>query len=168
MDFEYDGADDLGGRILWGRVIALGFAILLMFFFGRCTAGGGVDIAEHEALQEQLASEQDQVASLQANVGTLQQTIVDLNAQIASLQGGSTITGDPATDTTTGTETDTGAGAVPGQVYVVQPGDTLSDIADAVYGNPLQFGVIAQANGITESNPLQVGQELTIPANPDG
>lgn len=166
MDFEYDGADDLGGRILWGRVGVLAVAVLLFFMIGRCSAGGGIDIAEHEALQEQLASEQSQVASLQANVGTLQQTIVDLNAQIASLQGGSTITGDgTTTDPTTGTETP--SGAVAGQVYVVQPGDTLSDIADAVYGNPLQFGVIAQANGITESNPLQVGQELTIPPNPD-
>lgn len=169
MDFEYDGADDLGGRILWGRVGVLGFAILLFFLFGRCTAGGGVDTAEFEALQAQLATEQSQKADLQANVGTLQQTIVDLNAQIASLQGGSNITGDP-TDTTTGAATGTEAPgtAVPGQVYVVQAGDTLSDIADKVYGNPLQFGVIATANGITESNPLQVGQELTIPANPDG
>ena len=44
----------------------------------------------------------------------------------------------------------------------------VGTIAEAVYGDPLQFGAIASANGITDTNPLQVGQELQIPANPDG
>ena len=56
MDFEYDGADDLGGRILWGRVGVLGLAVLLFFLFGRCTAGGGVDPEVQDSLEAQLAS----------------------------------------------------------------------------------------------------------------
>jgi nucleoid-associated protein YgaU len=51
--------------------------------------------------------------------------------------------------------------------YEVQPGDTLSIIAERVYGDPAAFGPIAQANGITDTSPLQVGQVLVIPPNPD-
>ncbi len=167
MDFEYDGADDLGGRILWTRVAALGGIVLLFFLLGRCTAGGGADPAQVEALQSERDAAVSSRADLEATVTQLQQEIADLRDQ---LTGTGTVTGTEGTGTDTGTETGTGTTAPTGdaQVYVVQPGDTLSDIAEAVYGDPLQFGVIASANGITESNPLQVGQELQIPANPDG
>ena len=51
-------------------------------------------------------------------------------------------------------------GTVPGQTYVVQPGDTLGAIAD-------EFGVTVQelidANGLTNPDVLRVGQELIIP-----
>jgi putative chitinase len=46
------------------------------------------------------------------------------------------------------------------QSYTVQPGDTLSGIA-ARYGTSV--GAIAQANGISNPNLIQVGQHLTIP-----
>ncbi|WP_157965190.1 LysM peptidoglycan-binding domain-containing protein [Euzebya rosea] len=170
MDFEYDGADDLGGRILWGRVGVLGLAVLIFFLFGRCSAGGGVDPEVQASLEAQLASEQATTAQLQADITSLQQEIVTLNAQIASADGGSTITGDGTTPTDGATTDGTTAtpNATGGQIYVVKEGDTLSAIAEAVYGDPLQFGAIASANGITDTNPLQVGQELQIPANPDG
>lgn len=52
------------------------------------------------------------------------------------------------------------AAAGPGGSYVVEPGDTLSVIAE-------QFGVsveaLSQANGITDVNTIKPGQELTIP-----
>ncbi len=54
------------------------------------------------------------------------------------------------------------------RTYVVQPGDSLADIARAVYGFSELFGLIAEANGIDESNPLQVGHELVIPPVPAG
>jgi LysM repeat protein len=44
--------------------------------------------------------------------------------------------------------------------YVVQPGDTLSDIA-ASFGTT--WTAIAQANGITNPSSIQVGQRLVIP-----
>jgi LysM repeat protein len=51
-------------------------------------------------------------------------------------------------------------GTVPGQKYVVQPGDTLVAIAE-------EFGVTVQelidANGLTNPDVLRVGQELIIP-----
>ena len=51
-------------------------------------------------------------------------------------------------------------GTVPGQKYVVQPGDTLVSIAE-------EFGVTVQelidANALTNPDVLRVGQELIIP-----
>jgi lipoprotein-anchoring transpeptidase ErfK/SrfK len=46
--------------------------------------------------------------------------------------------------------------------YVVQPGDTLFRIA---YNHGLQTSTVAQANGITNFDHIEVGQTLTIPAN---
>lgn len=167
MDFEYDGAEDLGGRILWGRIAVFGAALLLALALGRCTAGGGVDASELEASQTEVATLQSQLAERDTTIQTLQQRIVDLQNQIAELEGGGGLPTDTGTDTG---GTDTGSDTAPqaGQIYIVQPGDTLSGIASQVYGDPTAFGPIASANGITESNPLQVGQELTIPPNPDG
>lgn len=46
-------------------------------------------------------------------------------------------------------------------VHVVQPGDTLSGIAE-IYGVPVQS--IADANGLVDVDNLKLGQELQIPA----
>ncbi|MEL6981399.1 MAG: LysM domain-containing protein [Actinomycetota bacterium] len=51
--------------------------------------------------------------------------------------------------------------AAPAGTYVIEPGDTLSVIAE-------QFGVsveaLSEANGITDVNSIRPGQELIIPA----
>lgn len=67
--------------------------------------------------------------------------------------------GPPATSSPVGCP----AGPVEERTYVVQHGDSLSSIAHAVYGDPLRFGLIADANGITDRSPLQVAQTLVIP-----
>ncbi len=46
---------------------------------------------------------------------------------------------------------------------VVKQGDTLSWIAGKEYGNPSEWRVIAEANGIDDPMHLTVGQELLIP-----
>ncbi|MET4674915.1 YD repeat-containing protein [Luteibacter sp. PvP120] len=48
--------------------------------------------------------------------------------------------------------------------YVVQEGDTLKSIAQAVYGNASLWYVIAQANALGGDNELATGLSLTIPA----
>ncbi|MHB8625397.1 MAG: LysM peptidoglycan-binding domain-containing protein [Aggregatilineales bacterium] len=62
-----------------------------------------------------------------------------------------------------------GAGSHPaipnGHTYVVQPGDTLYRVA-ALTGQPI--AAIADANGLSLTAPLFVGQTLAIPANKDG
>jgi len=51
------------------------------------------------------------------------------------------------------------------QVYVVQPGDSLSKIAKAVYGDANRWKEIFKANQdqIKEPNLIRPGQELRIP-----
>lgn len=46
---------------------------------------------------------------------------------------------------------------------VVKEGDTLSWIAGKEYGNPSEWRIIAEANGIDNPMNLAVGQELLIP-----
>ena len=52
------------------------------------------------------------------------------------------------------------------RLWIVRPGDNLSHIAAAVYGDPLLFDVIAEANGLTGSGPGP-GATLIIPDRPD-
>lgn len=52
-------------------------------------------------------------------------------------------------------------------MYIVQPGDNLSRIADKYYGDRLKWLPIAEANDITDPNLLEKGQELTIPVLTD-
>jgi YD repeat-containing protein len=47
--------------------------------------------------------------------------------------------------------------------FTVQEGDTLQSIAAALYGNPSLWFIIAEANGLTGSEPLKAGTQLQIP-----
>lgn len=51
--------------------------------------------------------------------------------------------------------------ATPAALYTVQPGDTLSDLADR-FGTTVDE--LAAANGLTDPNALQPGQTLIIPS----
>jgi len=51
-----------------------------------------------------------------------------------------------------------------GMMYVVKSGDNLSNISKSFYGNPNEYNKIAQANGISNPDKIQVGQQLKIPA----
>lgn len=175
MDFDYEGSEDFGGRILWPRVGLFVLLAVLVFLLGRCTSGGG-DVAQ-EDYDEVVAQNSELEVTLtqqQASIEQLQQELLDARAA-----GQPTAPGN-GTGTTGGTEgpTDAGTGAPVGPAdaptdqqgnrqYEVQPGDTLATIAEAVYGDPTAFGAIAAANNIGGDNILQVGQTLVIPPNPD-
>jgi nucleoid-associated protein YgaU len=51
-----------------------------------------------------------------------------------------------------------------GMMYVVKSGDNLSNISKSFYGSPNEYTKIAQANGISNPDKIQVGQQLKIPA----
>lgn len=51
-----------------------------------------------------------------------------------------------------------------GTMYVVKSGDNLSNISKSFYGNPNDYGKIAQANNISNLDRIQIGQQLKIPA----
>jgi len=59
-----------------------------------------------------------------------------------------------------------GADGLPGgsvQSHVVRAGDTLQSIAAIYFGSPSYWYLIADANGLTGTEPLQEGTTLTIP-----
>ncbi|MGI9016832.1 MAG: LysM peptidoglycan-binding domain-containing protein [Euzebya sp.] len=163
MDFDYEGTDEFGGRVLWARVGVFAIAALLIFGLGRCTKGGGdVEQADFDALFTSNASAQAELATARPLIARLQQENQDLvNPQAGS--PGVTPSGTPAPGATSPATTD-GQG---NRIYEVQAGDTLSTIAQQVYNDPTAFGIIANANNLSGSSPLQVGQELIIPDNPD-
>ncbi|MDY7102888.1 MAG: LysM domain-containing protein [Actinomycetota bacterium] len=71
------------------------------------------------------------------------------------------VRGDTAVvDTTPSSSSSTTSTTTATSTYVVQSGDTLGAIA-ARFG--VSVDAIAQANGITDPNAIQVNQELTIP-----
>lgn len=170
MDFDYDQGEEYGGRILWPRIGVFVAVALLVFLLGRCTGGGGG--ADEGALTAAVQSNSEATALLSdrdATIAELQQRLVE--AQASGGTGGGTTPGAvPGSEgpTTTDGESDA-AGTTPTNpgTYVVQPGDTLTDIAEQVYGDPLAFAPIAEANGLTGDTPIQEGQTLTIPDNPD-
>ena len=49
------------------------------------------------------------------------------------------------------------------KVYVVQRGDTITQIAEQAYGDPAPWRQIARANGISDPRALEPGRTLTIP-----
>ncbi|MEM7229239.1 MAG: LysM peptidoglycan-binding domain-containing protein [Planctomycetota bacterium] len=51
--------------------------------------------------------------------------------------------------------------------YVVDDGDTMTDIALSMLGSAQRWSEIAQANPLVDPNRLRVGQKLRIPIDPD-
>jgi nucleoid-associated protein YgaU len=162
MDYEYEH-DDYAPRVLWGRVAFFLIALLLVFLFGRCTAGG---------------ADPDQLAQREREVMELTSENTDLRNQLQAVQAtqnqGGQDTGDggdteeePTEDTGTAEEDATeseGQDAVDaeGETYVVQEGDTLVTIARQFYGEGEKYTLIVEANNLEGTN-ISVGQELIIP-----
>ena len=49
--------------------------------------------------------------------------------------------------------------------YVVTKGDSLWKIAEEKYGKGIDWKKIAEANELKRPNHIDIGEELTIPAN---
>jgi len=49
------------------------------------------------------------------------------------------------------------------QAYTIKPGDNLSKISKLFYGTPNKYQQIAQANGISDPNKIQAGQQIKLP-----
>ncbi|OGK13970.1 hypothetical protein A3A93_04980 [Candidatus Roizmanbacteria bacterium RIFCSPLOWO2_01_FULL_38_12] len=48
-------------------------------------------------------------------------------------------------------------------IYIIQPGESLADVARKVYGDPNAWVRIAQANNISNPDHIEVGTKLVIP-----
>ena len=143
-DFEDEEKPREGPCLLWGRILALLVALVLVFFLGRATvstesSGGEVE----EDLRAQVAELESQLDALRT-------------------QQAAEASEDPASPTPS--ESAAG-GEAEGDVemYTVKPGDTLNTIAEEQYGDVGLGDELGEANGITDPEQLRVGVELEIP-----
>jgi nucleoid-associated protein YgaU len=145
-DYEYDYDDRAPRpRVLWGRVAALGIALILAFLLGRATGSGGDDSATVQRLRDQLQAAQDENASLAEQLQAAQQPQV--------------------TPSVEPTIQESAAPTVQGEEYVVQKGDTLRLIAQKKCGDPEAADLLAEVNDIADPTLISVGQTLIIPAD---
>lgn len=140
--------------ILWGRVLALAAMLILAFVLGRASAPSGVPSDEVERLQTRLQVTQDELARLEADAGQQPQG-----------------TASPTTSPTTQATDDAAEGDAETEgdtlVYTVKSGDSFRGLAEEFYNDPALDDFLAEANGMSVADPLQVGQELQIPPEPE-
>ena len=148
-DLEWDEEHDAAykPKVLWGRVVVLGGMLILAFLFGRATKGDGIPASELNAAKEQIQT-------LEAENRSLEEELASAPVAPAETEPAET---EPAEEPT----------VVEGQTYFVKSGDTLTTIAEKFYGDPSLDDFLAEANGITDKASLSVGQELTIPDDPE-
>ncbi len=149
-------------------MLALGLIVLFGLTAAACgrpspdTAQGDTDNTGDAATQEGVATEEGAMAEETAGPAMDAGEISDPSqtGQVVTGRAGVRIVSDgpiltplpPTTPPTT---------AVPqSQLYEVQPGDTLSVIAERF---SITTTALADANGITDVNTIKPGQELTIP-----
>ena len=142
-DFEDEEKPREGPRLLWGRILALLVALVLVFFLGRSTVSAG-------ASDEQVQDLREQVAQLQSQLDTLRsQQATEPSEEPASPAPSESAAG--------------GEGEAEAETYTVKPGDTLNTIAEDKYGDVGLGDELGEANGITDPEQLRVGVELEIP-----
>jgi nucleoid-associated protein YgaU len=49
------------------------------------------------------------------------------------------------------------------QPYTIKAGDNLSKVSKLFYGNANKYETIAKANGISNPDHIQVGQQINVP-----
>lgn len=170
MEYEYEGTQEYGGRVLWGRIAFFGATLVLVFFLGRCTTASGVPPTEVQQLKDQVAQLSEQKTRLEDQLAAAQ-TGAD-----NPLVGASERESDGAADQDTPSASDgdsdgpKASGGLPAgsKLYTVKDGDYLTKIAEEVYGDstPERIKAITDANNLVRGTPLKVGQELIIPPDP--
>ena len=133
-----------GPRLLWGRILALLVALVLVFFLGRATVSAGSSDQEVQDLREQVAELESQLDTLRSQQAT------EASEEPASAAPSESAAG----------------GEAEAEIYTVKPGDTLNTIAEDVYGDVGLGDELGEANGITDPEELRVGDELEIPPEP--
>ncbi|MDQ3916756.1 MAG: LysM peptidoglycan-binding domain-containing protein [Actinomycetota bacterium] len=155
LDYDEEPAGGRPGRVLWGRVVALGVALLLAFLLGRATGGGdgGVPEARFQNVSQERDDLRADVAELEAQLEAAQEPTPAPTATASA----------PAGDAATDPEGETEGG----EVYIVKAGDTLALIALEEYGDASLDDYIAEANDITDPESLAVGTRLILPPPPE-
>ncbi len=121
---------------------------------GAMADGQGTTTDEQAQAQTQTAAPAAVVITADNLSGIIDDSINLAGVRVTSSNPIVAVT--PVVETTPST-----VGTQPGGMHVVQPGDTLSVIAET-YGVPMS--AIADANGLDDVNAIKPGQELIIPA----
>ena len=131
--------------------------------------------AEADRLRDQLRQTQQQAAASALEINQLRIRLAILAPSPSSTLASPTRPG--AVDTTSlaapapealpaaGSSASSGTSSAAGRTHVVQPGDTLSRIAQRYYGNGRRWNEILAANKAAIPNPdrLAIGTTLVIP-----
>ena len=156
FDYEDEPQPPRPGRVLWGRVVILGAALLLVFLIGRATGGdGGVAQADYDEVVAERNDLRSEVATLEEQLDAAREPTPAPTGSPGAAAGGA----DGATDPEDESEG--------GETYTVEAGDTLEIIAEEFYGDASLDDFLAEANGITDPERLFIGQELVIPPKPE-
>jgi nucleoid-associated protein YgaU len=148
-DWDYEEERTPSG-ILWGRVLALAAMLIVAFVLGRASAPSGVPPEEVERLQTRLQVTEDELARAEAEAQQAQQNP------------------SPSPEATEDEEETTDAGEDGDTlVYTVRQGDSFRGLAEEFYNDASLDDFLAEANGMSVADPLQVGQELQIPPEPE-
>ena len=131
-------------NILWGRLVALGLLVIIVFLIGRWSAPNGADPEDLRELRNRYVNAAEEIEQLKAAL--TQPTVA------------------PTPSVTVGEQDDEAEDATfDGETYVVQSGDTMREIAESYCGDPTKDDVIADFNGIDDPTIISVGTELKIP-----
>ena len=150
-DWDYGEEPPREGRggapnVLWGRLVALGVLVLIVFLIGRWSAPNGADPEQIRALRGDYEAAQAEIDELKAALSQPQ----------PQTQPSPSVTVDDQTDTAEDATFD-------GKTYTVVSGDTMREIAERFCGDPTKDDLIADFNGIADATLISVGTELKIP-----
>lgn len=154
VEEEWEPRRSGGANVLWGRVFALGIALVFVFLIGRISAPNGVPRSQLDSLQQQLAASHRQLTALQSELD---------RAQRAAARPAATPSPQPSASPSAPAPAASGSKGI---TYKVQSGDTLYSIASKFYGDSSFADFIAESNNLGHSGRLLVGQKLTIPPKP--
>lgn len=161
--------DERPPNVLWGRVIVLGVALLLVFLLGRAT--GGASDSEVEALQERVESLQAQNSQLEAAARSRATAppppppAAD-DGEEAPDTAASPAASDAEASPSPSPEAGGSSQTLPAE-YTVQSGENFSTISRDFYGSASFARCIMQANEYETATSLKAGDEITIPEKPE-
>jgi LysM repeat protein len=164
-DDEEDFEEDIGASdILWGRVALLAGILLVAFFLGRLTGGGGVPAGDLAAANDRIETLEGQNQALKTELAA-EPSLFDGTDEGVSEEGVKVPEPDPAKADETTTEA---APKLSGDTYIVQSGDTLAGIAQKFYKDASLGVFLAEANQLSNPGKLSLGQRILIPPKPKG
>lgn len=155
-DWDMEPEEHERPKILWGRLVALGVLLVVVFLGGRACAPDGVPPEELDQARARIEDLEGDNDRLRSEIAALEQ------AQATPTETPTTEPTETPTDDATATEEP----EVEGETYVVKEGDTLTSLAVEFYGDGQYADELAAANDLPPDSFLDIGQELFIPDEP--